>query len=138
MEYRDFNYVMSDMSKVYLGAKQTYEEACNHDYMPFKLRAVIEHYFKNASSDMTIEEHMRSLSEDSLDYMTLKALHAKIKISIYTQITDKKGNTAGKWLVDQILTVDQYVSEESYHLYPEHALVTELIISKLHLMAFSL
>ena len=59
-------------------------------------------------------------------------------MSIYTETTDKKGRTVGKWLTDQILSMDQYVSEESYHLYPEHAIVTEVIISKLQLMAFSL
>ena len=33
MEYQDFKYIMSDMTKIYLGAKQTYAEACENDYM---------------------------------------------------------------------------------------------------------
>ena len=138
MEYQDFKYVMVDMSKIYLGTKQTYEEACEHDYMPFKLKAIIAHYFKEMSPEMTIEEHIRSLTKESLDYMILKTLRTKVKMCIYTESTDKKGRIAGKWMTDQLLTIDQYVAEESYHLYPEHAMVTELMISKLQLMAFSL
>lgn len=139
MEYQDFKYVMNDMTKVYLGAKQSYAEACANDYIPFKLTAIFSQYFyKEISPDMTIEEHMLALTKDSLSYMTLKSLRAKVKMSIYTETTDRKGKTTGKWLTDQMLTIDQYVSEETYHLYPEHAIVTELVIPKLQLMAFSL
>lgn len=138
MEYQDFKYIMSDMTKIYLGAKQTYEEACGNDYMPFKLSVIINQYFyKDVSPDTTIEEHIRMLTRDSMTYMTLKNLKARVKMSIYVEKTDNKGRTTGKWLTDQAITIDQYVNEETYHLYPEHAIVQELVIPKLQLMAFS-
>lgn len=138
MEYQDFKYIMSDMTKVYFGAKQTYAEVCENDYVPFKMTVIISQYFyKDATPDMTIEEHIRSMTKDSLSYMTLRHLKAKVKMSIYTETTDRKGKTTGKWLTDQMLTIEQYMEEESYHLYPEHAIVNELVISKLQLMAFS-
>ncbi len=138
MEYQDFKYIMSDMTKIYLGAKQTYAEACENDYMPFKLSVIINQYFyRDISPDTTIEDHIRMLERDTMTYMTLKNLKAKVKMNIYVEKTDSKGNTTGKWLTDQTITIDQYVSEETYHLYPEHAIVQELVIPKLQLMAFS-
>ena len=139
MEYQDFKYVMNDMTKVYLGAKQTYAQACENDYIPFKLTAIISQYFyKEISPETTIEEHMLALTADSISFMALKALRARVRMSIYTEQTDRNGKTVGKWLTDQLLTLEQYVSEETYHLYPEHAIVNELVIPKLQLMAFSL
>ncbi len=138
MEYQDFKYIMNDMTKVYFGAKQTYAEVCANDYVPFKMTVIISQYFyKDATPDMTIEEHIRSLTKDSLSFMTLKHLKAKVKMSIYTETTNRKGETTGKWLTDQMIPIEQYVEEESYHLYPEHAIISELVISKLQLMAFS-
>lgn len=137
MEYQDYKYIMNDMTKVYFGAELTYSEASAHDYMPFKMNAIIHSYFKKAYENMTIKEHLLSLNKDDLDYLALKNLKASVKINVYSVVTDKKGRTEEKWLTEQIVPIDEYISEESYHLYPEHAIVTELIISKLKLMSFS-
>lgn len=137
MEYRDFQYIMSDISKIYIGAKMTYAQACAHDFMPFKLSAIINQYiYKEAAPEQTIEEHLRSLTTDSFAYMTYRTLKVRVKMNILTEEKDRFGKE--KWLIDRVLTLEQYVNEESYHQYPEHALVTELIVPKLQLMAFSL
>ena len=43
-ENRDFKYVMQDVSKVYIGAKYTYQEMMDTDEIPFKLKAILSHY----------------------------------------------------------------------------------------------
>lgn len=139
MEYQDFKYIMSDVSKIYIGAEMSYAEICAHDFAPFKLIAIIEQYlYKEASPDMTLKEHLLAMAKDSFSYQTLHHLKVSLKMNIYSQTTDRHGRTAQKWLIDQIVDVDSYVGEESYHQYPEHAIVTELIIKKLPLMMFSI
>lgn len=139
MEYRDFQYIMSDISKIYIGAKMTYAQACEHDFMPFKLSAIINQYiYRDAVPEQTIEEHLRSLTPESFAFMTYRTLKVKVKMNILTLANDRSGTEKEKWLIDQVLPLEQYVNEESYHQYPEHALVTELIVPKLQLMAFSL
>lgn len=139
MEYQDFKYVMADISKVYIGTRLSYKEFCEHDFTPVKLSMIAQQYFyKDVTEDTTIEEHLFHMDKKSLSYMTMKALKVKLKMSIYVEETDKKGKTKGKWLVDQLLTLDQYLDEESYRLYPEHAIVNEIIINKLQIMMFSI
>lgn len=138
MEYQDYKYIMSDVSKIYIGAEMSYAEICAHDFAPFKFVAVIGQYlYKEAAPDMTLKEHLLAMTRDSLSYQTLHHLKASLKMSIYSQTTDRHGRMKEKWLIDEIVGVDEYVSEESYHQYPEHAIVTELILKKLPLMMFS-
>lgn len=138
MEYQDFKYIMSDVSKIYIGAEMSYAEICAHDFAPFKLIAIIEQYlYKEASPDMTLKEHLLAMTKDSLSYQTLYHLKVSLKMNIYSQTVDRRGRPSEKWLIDQIVDVDTYVGEESYHQYPEHAIVTELVIKKLPLMMFS-
>lgn len=139
MEYQDFKYIMSDVSKIYIGAEMSYAEICAHDFVPFKFAAVIGQYFyKEVSPDMTLKEHLLAMTKDSLSYQTYHHLKILLKMNIYSQTTGKRGEPAEKWLIDEIVSVDQYVDEKTYHQYPEHAIVTELIIKKLPLMMFSL
>lgn len=138
MEYQDFKYIMSDISKVYIGAEMSYGDICAHDFAPFKLIAIIRQYlYKEATPQTTIKEHVLSMTKDSFSFMTLHNLKVSLKMNIYTQMTDRHGRVKEKWMIDQIVGIDEYVGEESYHQYPEHALVTEMIIRKLPLMTFS-
>lgn len=138
MEYQDYKYIMSDVSKIYIGAEMSYAEICAHDFAPFKFIAVIEQYlYKEASPDMTLKKHLLAMTKDSLSYQTLHHLKVSLKMNIYSQTTDRRGRAKEKWLIDEIIDVDTYVGEESYHQYPEHAIVTELIIKKLPLMMFT-
>lgn len=139
MEYQDFKYIMSDVSKIYVGAEMSYAEICAHDFAPFKFIAVIEQYFyKEASPDMTLREHLLAMTKASLSYQTMRHLKVSLKMNIYSRVTDRRGRTKEKWLIDEVVGVEEYVGEESYHQYPEHAIVTELIVKKLPLMMFSL
>lgn len=139
MEYQDYKYIISDWSKVSIGARMTYQEICDHDYAPFKFVAIIHQYlYKEEMPEATVQEHLLSLQKDSMSYMVFSHLKIKVKMNIYTESTDRHGKVRGEWLIDQIMTVEEYVKEESYHQYPEHAVVTEIILSKLHLMSFTL
>lgn len=137
MEYQDYKYILNDLSKLYFGAALTYGEACEHDYMPFKMKAVYKNYFKLASDDMTIGEHLMLLTKDSLDFMAFQNMGAKVKLNVYSVTTDKKGQQVEKWIPEVVLSLEDFVKEESYHAYPESVQVTELIVSKLKLMTFS-
>ena len=59
MENQDFKYVMQDVSKVYIGAKFTYQEMLDRDDIPFKFKAILSHYMlKEVSTDTTPENHL--------------------------------------------------------------------------------
>lgn len=138
MEYQDFKYIMGDFSKVYIGAEMSYAEICTHDFAPFKLIAIIDQYvYKEAAPQITLKEHLLSMTKDCLSYQTFRNLKVVLKMNICTQITDRRGRVKEQWLIDQLVGIEEYVGEESYHQYPEHAIVTEMIIKKLPLMTFS-
>ena len=59
MENRDFKYVLQDVSKVYIGAKFTYQEMMEEEAVPFKLKAILSHYIlKEVAGDTTPENHI--------------------------------------------------------------------------------
>lgn len=58
-ENQDFKYVMQDVSRVYIGAKFTYQEMMDTDEIPFKLKAIFSHYIlKEVAGDTTPENHI--------------------------------------------------------------------------------
>jgi hypothetical protein len=134
---KSFKYVMMETSNVYLGARFSLGELLEEDSTPFKLQAIISHYWlKNMDPETTLESQMYYLDKGNFLVKVLKQLKVKVKVSI---IIEKKG-LGGKvkqqygeqvWTLDQLLAVD--VEEKRRR----GVIIREIVISRMALMTFS-
>ncbi len=136
MEYtndRDFKYVMQDTSHVFMGGRMTYEDMMTWGDVPFKIKAIVNKYFKD-KNESSLAETIASLQQDDFRYQILKQLKIKIKAGTYQSKKSLFGKATLKY-VSTVYSLDEYMELCN----AEKTLVTEeFIISKLAMMAFSL
>ncbi|MCM1125516.1 MAG: hypothetical protein NC429_03515 [Lachnospiraceae bacterium] len=136
--YEDFKYVMQDTGNLYLGAKYSYEELLSQEMIPFKLKAVINHYIlKEASSETTLESQFYYLEGDSFLYETFAQLKTKVKVQIQTTWKPLFGREKLVYK-EQILKLHELVEMNLAKKKASGVIIREIIISKLGLMTFSI
>lgn len=136
-QYEDFKYVMQDVSSLYLGAKFTYEELLKQENVPFKLKAVLNHYvLKEASAETTLESQFYYLEQGSFLYETYRQLKIRVKIQLQQQ---KKGLFGKSRLTyqEKILSLKELTEMNLARKKASGVIIQEIIISKLGLMTFS-
>lgn len=130
MENQDFKYVLQDVSKVYIGAKFTYQEMLDRDDIPFKLKAILSHYMlKEVSADTTPENHIFYLTQDSLSYMVYRQLGVQFKMSVWQPGKDH--------YVSSYYTVAQLYDRPELLVQKDTIVVEELMIPKVKIMMFT-
>lgn len=138
IRYEDFKYVMQDVSNLYLGAKFTYEELMEHERVPFKLKAILTNYIlKEAAPDTTLESQFYYLEENTFLYEVFKQL--KIRVKLQMQI-EKKSLFGGRktGYQEKIFPLQEFVSMNLAKKKGAGVLISEIIISKLGMMAFTI
>jgi len=136
--YEEFRYVMQDNGNYYFGAKYSYAECLENEDVPFKFRAIIEHYIsKDTDVENTLESHLYYLTEDQFSYKTLKQLKARVKVSVLTE--KKRLFKKDKKYVyqEQIMGIDDLIDMNLAVKKGRGMIIRELVISKLALMSFS-
>jgi len=136
--YEEFRYVMQDNGNYYFGAKYSYAECLENEDVPFKFRAIIEHYIsKDTDVENTLESHLYYLTEDQFSYKTLKQLKARVKVSVLTE--KKRLFKKDKKYVyqEQIMGIDDLTDMNLAVKKGRGMIIRELVISKLALMSFS-
>lgn len=139
----DFKYVMLDTMKIYFGACASYDELAQMEQTPFKFKAIIMQYMKKeVPGTMTLAEHLCSLDEKSLCFLTYSQLKPKIKFTILNGKVDKKGKKSN---LSQVLPLEGFLQEvkklneqEENDQAEDRLFVEEMSISKLSLMGFSI
>ena len=80
--YEDYKYVMLDTAFLYLGAKYNYGEIIENEDIPFKFRAIIEHYIlPEMDAETTLESHFYFMDKKEFSYKTYQQLKIKVKVS---------------------------------------------------------
>lgn len=133
----DFKYIMQDTGAYYIGAKYTYEELMEHELVPFKFKAVAEHYiFKDTDPSTSLESQLYYLKGDEFSARTLMQLKAKVKVS---QMVEKKSLFGKKKLAyeEKVYSVKEFYNITLAVKKATGIIVRELIVSKLALMSFS-
>ncbi|MGN1170689.1 MAG: hypothetical protein ACI4SZ_03450 [Lachnospiraceae bacterium] len=130
MENQDFKYVMQDVSRVYIGAKFTYQEMLDRDDIPFKFKAILSHYMlKEVSADTTPENHVFYLSGDSLSYMVYRQLGVQFKMNVWQP---EKGHYKSL-----SFTVSELYDRPEVLAQKDTIVVEELMIPKVKIMMFT-
>lgn len=133
-ENNDFKYVIQDASRVYIGAKFTYQEMMDRDEIPFKLKAILSHYMlKEVAGDTAPESHIFYMKDTDLSYMVYRQMKVKFKMDF--PVRSEKGTWQYK---SEYHTIEEIVHNEKWKAKMNEIAVEEMVISKLQIMMMSL
>lgn len=132
----DYQYIMQDISHVYLGAKYTYEELIEDERIPFKIKSLVNRYIKPelAGEDLSLESHFYYMTGQGFAYQTFLQLKTRVKISI---LEEKKGlrKKGRREYVTRTLALKDFVKIPPEEKEEKGVLIQEIAFSKLALAA---
>ena len=136
-QYEDFKYVMQDTGSIYVGAKYAYEELLEAEAVPFKLKAILTHYIlKEASPQTTLESEFYYLEPGTFLYETWKQLKVRVKVQVQVEKKSLFGKKRMEYQ-EKILTLKELTEMNLARKKASGRLITEIILSKLGMMTFS-
>lgn len=135
--YEDFKYVMQDAGSIYVGAKYSYGELLEAEAVPFKLKAVLTHYIlKEALPETTLESEFYYLEPGTFLYETFGQLKTRVKVQIQTEKKSLFGKKRTEYQ-EKILTLKELTQMNLARKKASGLIITEIILSKLGLLTFS-
>ena len=135
--YEDYKYVMLDTSRVYLGAKFSYEELLFNEDVPFKVKTILERYIlPEVSGDTTLESHFYFMKKEDFAARTYQQLKVRIKVSrLHTKKSlfgkKKRVYVTEMMALSDLCMLDKEAKEQ------DGILIQEIAISKLALASFA-
>lgn len=133
----DFKYVMLDTGNIYLGAKYTFGDLMEHEMVPFKLKAILTHYiFKEAEADTSLESQFYYMESGSFLYETFLQLRTKVKVNVLVEKKSLFGKPKMQYM-EKIYTLKEFAAMNLAKKKAAGVIVSEIIISKLGMMTFS-
>lgn len=135
--YEPYKYVMSDTANIYIGAKYSYEELLESDEMGFKFKSIISQYIlKESAKENTLEAEFYYLSEDSFVYKTFEQLKCKVKIQMMQESKNLFGKVKSEYK-EKVVSIKELAQINLAKKKGAGLIVSEIIISKLALMSFT-
>ena len=124
----DFKYILQEFSRTMIGARYSYGELLGAERLPFKFQTIIDRLIlPYADSDMTLEEHLKSLTKEDKNFRIFENLKLKVKYYLPGENGGYKEHTED---------VKSFV--ESQKGLSEGIVISEIILSNLALMGFKL
>ncbi|MBR5421264.1 MAG: hypothetical protein IK115_08975 [Lachnospiraceae bacterium] len=128
MNDTDYKYVLQDFSKTMIGARFSYSELMDAERVPFKFRTIVDRLIlPYADGDMTLEQHLLSLTPEDKNYRIYDSLKTKIKF-----FEPKAGGGFRERVVDLKRFTEARAAWSDAHM------IQEIIISNLALSGFRL
>ena len=128
----DFKYFMQDAAKLYLGARTSYRELTDHEYVPFKLKTVINRYLTlSVSEDTTLEQHLYHMTREDDAFLAYRELKAKVRF------VERVKNTDPPLFRERVSKINEFALITNSEKEERGIVVRELVISKLALFAFN-
>ncbi len=135
--YEDFKYILQDAGSISLGAKYTYRELTEHEMVPFKLKAVIEHYvYKEADPETTLESEFYYLEKGTFLYEVFEQLKIKVKVQQQEEVKSLFGKRKLVYK-EKLLSLKELTEINLAKKKASGMIIREIVISKLGLMTFS-
>ncbi len=125
---QDFKYILQDLSKTMIGARFTYGELMEQERVPFKFQTIIDRLILPClTEDMEIGEHLLHMTKEDKNFRIY--VNLKTKVRYYTP-SDKGGF--------EMRTVTLQELTKAAEHWDERAMIHEVILSNLALMAFKM
>lgn len=137
--YEDFKYILQTRDSYLIGSGMSYADCLSDDDVPFKFRAIIEHYIlkDDISTDTSLESHLYYLDRDSFAARTYMELKAKAKVWIRTSPGSFFGIKRKESYKEQILSIKELTGIDPGEKEGKGLKIGELILPKLSLMGFN-
>lgn len=136
-QYEDFKYVLQDTGSISIGAKYTYKELVKHEMVPFKLKAVMEHYiFKETDPETSLESEFYYLEAGSFLYEVFSQLKIKVKVQQQEEVKSLFGKKKMVYK-EKIYSLNELTDINLAKKKASGMIIREIVISKLGLMTFS-
>lgn len=136
-QYEDFKYVLQDTGSISIGAKYTYKELLSDEMVPFKLKAVMEHYiFKESDPETVLESEFYYLEEGTFLYEIFTQLKVKVKVQQQEEVKSLFGKKKMIYK-EKILSLKELTGINLARKKASGMIIREIVISKLGLMTFS-
>lgn len=135
--YEPYKYVMQDTGSLYIGAKFSYNELTECEMLPFKMRTVVAQYLlKEQDGETTLESALYYLEKDSFVYKVLEQLKVRVKVQELVKKKSLFGKESScysekKYKLNELVEINLAKKKGA------GMVVTEIIISKLALMSFT-
>lgn len=137
MQDNDFKYVMMDTGNLYLGARFSFDELLSQEMVPFKFKAIINHYIlKEANRETTLESQFYYMEKGTFLYDVFSQLKTKIKINVQEEKRSLVGGSKIRY-VEKIISLKEFADINLARKKASGVIVREIIISKLGMMTFS-
>ena len=136
-QYEDFKYILQDTGSISIGAKYTYKELMAHEMIPFKLKAVMEHYiFKEADPETSLESEFYYLEAGNFLYEVFGQLKIKVKVQQQEEVKSFFGKRKLVYK-EKLLSLKELTDINLAKKKASGMIIREIVISKLGLMTFS-
>lgn len=137
-EYKDYQYVMQDITTLYLGAQFTYEELLLNEEVPFKFKNMIQRCIKpELAMDTTLAGHFYHMDGSAFPYQVYRQLKTKVKFSILVQRKGVTGKTKQGYDT-RILPLEQFSAIRPEEKEAQGIFIQEIGVSKMALIGISL
>ena len=136
-QYEDFKYVLQDTGSISIGAKYTYKELMENELVPFKLKAIMEHYmFKEADPETTLESEFYYLETGTFLYEVFSQMKIKVKVQQQEEVKSLFGKKKLLYK-EKLLSLKELTDLNLAKKKASGMIIREIVISKLGLMTFS-
>lgn len=136
-QYEDFKYVLQDTGSISIGAKYTYKELMANELVPFKLKAVTEHYiYKEADPETTLESEFYYLEAGTFLYEVFSQMKIKVKVQQQEEVKSLFGKKKLLYK-EKLLSLKELTDLNLAKKKASGMIIREIVISKLGLMTFS-
>lgn len=135
--YEPYKYILQDTGSIYIGAKFSYKELLENENTGFKLKAIISQYLlKEADSENTLESQLYFLEQGNFIFETLLQLKVRVKVQAQVEKRNIFGKTKVKYQ-EKVYTLKELTDINLARKKASGMVITEMIISKLALMGFT-
>lgn len=132
----DFKYIMQDFEKYYIGARYSYDELMSSNFVPFKLKTIIEKYIaKDIDKSVTLESHFYFMTDEGFDYRVCRQLRIRLRCSVLS--SPHTDGVEDKY-TEKIYTIDKLAKMSSKEKMDKGLVIRELILGKLSLLMFQI
>ncbi len=129
-EYRDFKYVLQEMSRTMIGARFTYGELLQEERVPFKFQTIVDRLIlPYVDADREVGEHILSLTPEDKN----TRIYAELKLKVKYFAPSPKGG-----FKEYVVPLKELMERKAVSGMPEGTFVQEIILSNLALLAFKM
>lgn len=136
--YEPYKFIMQDTGSLYIGAKFSYEELIKNELLSFKMKAIISQYvLKESDIGTTLESELYYIEKGSFLYEVYEQLKVRVKVLELTEIKGLFGKKRTEYR-ENIYSLEDFSDINLAKKKGAGLVVTEMIVSKLALMSFTL